>query len=58
MFCEYISRGSLSDETTLNELVGEMYQIQADCVRDSPNVALDHCDDICTNYYESGLSFK
>ena len=46
MFSKYISRGSLSDESTLNELVGEVYQIQADCVRDFDDVIVDHGDNI------------
>ena len=47
MFGEYILRGSLSNKTTLNELVGEVHQIQADCVREYANVTVDHSDDIC-----------
>ena len=44
MFGEYISRGSLSDKTIFNELVGEVYQIQADCVREYTDVLPDHSD--------------
>ena len=47
LFTKCITYGCWRDKTTLNELVGKVYQIPGDCVDDCGNITGDHSDDIC-----------